>query len=95
MHSNPDIHTLIHLKAEGRLSVPSHHQARLNVSQNVILWEMAAHHVSIYRDTLTGVIPTEQSLVLEALTVPGEHKCVSAYLFHQWDEEKNWDGDTV
>lgn len=54
-HSSPDIHALIHLKAEGRLSVPSCHQARLNVSQNVRQWEMAAHHVSIYRDTLPGV----------------------------------------
>lgn len=86
MHSNHDIHTLIHLKAEGWLSVPSCQQARLNVSQNVRLWEMAAHHVSIYRDTLTGVIPPEQSLVLEALTVPGVQKCASAYPFHQWDE---------
>lgn len=49
---------------------------------------MAAHHVSIYRDTLTGVFPTEQSLVLEVLTVPREQKCASAYPLHQWDEVK-------
>lgn len=95
MHSNPDIQKLIHLKAEGRLSVPSRHQARLSVSQNVRLWEMATHHVSIYGDTLTDVFPTEQSVVLEVLTVPGEHKCASAYPHHQWDEERHWEGDTV
>lgn len=67
MHSNPDVHTFIYFRNEGQPSAPSCHQARLNVSWNVRLWEMAAHHVSICRDTLTGVFPTEQSLVLEPL----------------------------
>lgn len=65
LHIQTQIST--HLSISGLkvwLSAPSCHQARLNVSQNVRLCGMAAHHVSIYRYT---PLPTEQSLVLEPL----------------------------
>lgn len=43
---------------------------------------MAAHHVGIYRDILSGVFPAEQSLFLKfnvfPRTVPWEHVCASA-----------------
>lgn len=67
MHSNEEICTLIHLQDEGRLSPRSRHKGRLNVNQNVRLWEMAAHHVSIYRDKLTGVFAPKHKTSMHSL----------------------------
>lgn len=91
MRSNLDLHTLIYLLAEGQLFAPSCHQARLNVSQNVRLWEMAAHHVStLFTDTHSQVCFLLNKALFwnlcafsnTSLTVPGERKCASTHPIH-------------
>lgn len=88
LHLNLDLYTFIHLHTEGQLSAPSCHQARLNVSQNVRLWGMVAHHVStVFTETDSQVCFLLNKALFwyccsfsnTSLRVPGESKCVSTH----------------
>lgn len=87
MPLNPGIHTFIHLEAVGQpsaLQPPDWMSAMMSIHEG---WQLI---MSVFTEIHTGrCVSFWQSLVLEVLTVPGEHKCAPASSLHQWEGGEN------